>query len=107
MSQRDMNSCSAELSHPFLCLVVKLDRRRSAWLAYDFNVLPTNAFRPTSSERFHHRFFRRKARGIACELRCERFAITDFAFREYSRAKSLAASREYFFQTRYFNEIDS
>src|ERR1041384_544777 len=102
-----MNSAGANLSHSIYRAFVKLDPGRSSRLAYDFNILPTDACRPTGAECFHHRFLRGEARRVARKFRSQRFAIGDLTFREYASTESLTTPREYLLQTRYFDQIDS
>jgi YfiH family protein len=101
----DGNASDAESRRDFCGFAGKRHRRSATLLADDFQVDPAHAAAPSSAERFHGRFLRGEAAGVAFELVLEALAIFNFVRREDAAEERLAVAFDGGFDARDFGDI--
>ena len=90
MSNRQQRTGRIEVVKPAGGAAMKLQLRRSAGRAHDFDVAPEHALRMSGAERFHRRFFRSEAAGEVRRWVSAPGRIRNFPVREDPADKSIA-----------------
>ena len=91
---RQERTARVQVGHAAGSAAMKLQLRRTAWRAHDFNVAPQHALRVTGAERLHCGFFcREPAREMGCRVPPPR-RVRDLPLGEYAAEEPIAVPRD-------------